>query len=118
MFVHDPFFRYMHVPGQSTFKHELWNELTINLRSKLVETSIRLVQRKSGGNLKISHGIAVKKESLKGKLDGLVAMNSRSVRVMPFCGLESVVDANSKGARSNYTPLPVTILKTNISENF
>jgi hypothetical protein len=37
IFVHDLFFGWMHVPGQLIFKHELCQELTINLRSKLVE---------------------------------------------------------------------------------
>jgi hypothetical protein len=36
MFIHD-LFRYMHAPGQSIFMHELCQELTINLRPKLVD---------------------------------------------------------------------------------
>jgi hypothetical protein len=59
MFVHDRSFRYMHVPGQLIFKHKHCQELTINFRSRLVK-AFTLFQRKSGRNLKLNHGIAVK----------------------------------------------------------
>jgi hypothetical protein len=86
IFVHDLFFRYMHVPRQLIFKHELCQELTINFQLKLVEAFFfdNAISAEEWRNFEANHGIAVMRESLKGKLDGLVAM-SRGCTTVATC---------------------------------